>query len=96
MAEATGISIRRITNVGEMTLYELKATATDGETITIPSSETQITASTKVQLVSVNNVTDGTVVTDSCTYDDGNRRFTYNETGASDEEVRILFYASDN
>ena len=94
MAEATGITGRLITNVGSLSLYEVKATATTTETITIPSNIPVATTS-KVQLISCNNVTDGTVAT-SCVYDDGNKRFTYVESGASDEDVRILFYVDNN
>ena len=93
MTEATSITLERIHTEGEYTLYELKATATDGETITIPTANTQITTSTVVQLVACNNVTDGTHAT-SCVYSDTNRQFTYVESGASDEDVRILFYAN--
>lgn len=93
MAEATGITGKLVTNVGDMSLYEVKATASTTETITIPSN-LPVTTSSKVQLVSCNNVTDGTVAT-SCVYDDANTRFTYVESGASDEDVRILFYVSE-
>jgi hypothetical protein len=91
MAEATSITAKLITNVGELSLYEIKAVATTTETITIPSN-IPVTTSSKVSIVSANNLTDGTVGVAS--YDDGNKRFTYTESGASDEDVRILFYVS--
>ena len=94
MTEATSITLRMIHNVGDYTLYELKATVTNAETITIPTAATQITTATRVQVVGTNNITDGKdsgVV--SVVYDDGNRRFTITDAGASDDDVRILFYA---
>jgi hypothetical protein len=94
MAEATSITGKLITNVGELSLYEVKAVASTTETITIPSN-IPVTASSKVSLVACNNLTDGTHAT-SCVYDDANTRFTYTESGASDEDVRILFYVSEN
>ena len=95
MVEATGITGRLITNAGSLSLYEVKATATTAETITIPSN-IPVTSSSKIQIVGFNNVTDGTDVSDSSTYDDGNTRFTYTETGGSDEDVRILFYVDNS
>lgn len=94
MAEATSITGKLITNVGELSLYEVRAVATTTETITIPSN-IPVTAASRVSLVSCNNLTDGTVAT-SCAYDDANTQFTYVESGASDEDVRILFYVSEN
>ena len=94
MSEATSITLRMIRNDGDYTLYELKATVTDGETITIPTRHTQITTATRVQVVGSNNIEDGTdsgVV--SVVYDDGNRQFTVTDTGAADSDVRIMFYA---
>ena len=96
MAEATSITLRMIHNVGDYTLYELKSTLSNGETVTIPTRHTQITTATRVQVVESNNLTDGTsagVV--SVVYDDGNRRFTVTDAGASDDDVRILFYADN-
>jgi hypothetical protein len=92
MAEATGISARRLTNVGNLELWEVTATATSTETITLPSNVPATTTSI-VQVIACNNVTDGTNLgTITCPYDDGNKRFTYTESGASDEKVRVLFY----
>jgi len=90
MAEATGISARLITNVGNLSLYEIRATTTTAETITIPSN-IPVTTTSIVQIISANNVTDGTVGVAS--YSKANKQFTYTESGASDEDVRILFYA---
>jgi len=92
MAEATSITLRQLSNVGDDQLWEIKATATDGETITVPTGRA-VTATSKVKIVSANNITDGTTFDGalSVTYDDANRQFTYNESGASDEEVRIEF-----
>jgi len=91
MAEATGIEVRQLTNVGEDSLYEIKAIASSGETITIPSTE-PVSTSSKIKIVSANNITDGTCLgAIDVIYDDAHKRFTYTETGASDEEVRIEY-----
>ncbi len=96
MAEATSITNRRIKQEGLFTLWEIKATASDAETITIPTTD-PITTSSTVSVVCANNITDGTSPdgTLSVSYDDGNRRFTYDESGTSDEDVRILYYVED-
>lgn len=92
MAEATSISARLITNVGNMSLYEIRGVTSTTETLTIPAS-IPVKTTDKVLIVSGNNVTDGTV--GAVTYDDGNKRFTYTESGAADEDVRILFYVAE-
>ena len=80
---------------GEYSLYELKATVSNGETITIPSTATQITTSSVVQVVGVNNITDGTSAgVASVAYSDSARQFTVTDAGASDDDVRILFYSN--
>jgi len=92
MTEATSITVRQLSNVGQDMLWEIKATATDGETITIPST-VPVNTTSKIKIVSANNITDGTTFDGalSVTYDDANKQFTFNESGASDEEVRIEF-----
>lgn len=91
MAAATGITARQITNVGEDQLYEVVATATTTETILIPSN-IPVTATSKVKVVSANNITDGTSLGPIViAYDDATTTFTYTESGAADEEVRIEF-----
>jgi len=93
MAEATSITLERIATQGEKTLYELKATVSNGETVTIPTTATEITASSVVQVIGVNNITDGTDAgVASVAYSDTNRQFTVTDAGASDDDVRILFY----
>lgn len=95
MAEATSITGKLIANVGEMSLYEVRAVASTTNTITIPSN-IPVTASSKVSMIAANNLTDGTSVLDATVYDNQNTRFTYTESGASGEDVRILFYVSEN
>ncbi len=94
MVEATGITGRLIDNAGSLSVYEVKATATTAETITIPSN-IPVNAASRVSLVACNNLTDGTQAT-TCVYDDANKRFTYVESGASDEDVRILFRVDES
>lgn len=95
MAEATSITCERQAIVGQLVLYEIRATASTTETITIPT-DVPVSATDKVRIVAVNNLTDGTSVTDATTYDDANRQFTYTESGAADEDVSILFLAGAN
>lgn len=95
MAEATSITCERVGILGQQTVYEIRATASTTETITIPT-DIPVSATDKVRIIAVNNLTDGTSVTDATTYDDGNRQFTYTESGASDEDVSILFTAGNN
>ena len=96
MTEADSVVLRRIHNVGDYTLYELKAAVENGETMTIPTTATEITTSSKVQVIGTNNLTDGTdsgVV--SVVYDDSAREFTVTDAGAAGtDDVRILFYVS--
>jgi hypothetical protein len=97
MAEATSITCEKVMDTQNgWQLLCLKATTTNGETITIPTTGdgAWVNTSTKVMVVESNNITDGTsagVV--SVAYDDGNRRFTVTDAGASDDDVRILFLA---
>lgn len=98
MSEATSITIKRDVSAGEKTLYELKSVASDAETITIPTTQTEITTTSVVQIVGVNDVSNGTggkVSTTNVTYSAGNRQFTFNKTGATDVDLRILFYLGD-
>lgn len=96
MAEATSITARKISSAGDLALWEVKATASTTETITLPSN-VPATTSSKISVVGCNNLTDGTNLgTIACPYDDGNKRFTYTESGATDEDVRILFYIDNS
>ena len=91
MVEATGVSLRQLTNVGNDMLFEIRGTASTTETLTIPSSA-PITSASRVKVVSANNTTDGTCLgAIAITYDDSTKQFTYTEAGASDEEVKIEF-----
>jgi len=93
MAEATSITCRQLTNVGEEMVFELASTASDGETITIPTSGAgaQVKASLgTLKIIGATNVTAGTVPT-STTYTAATRLFTYVESGITDNDIRIQF-----
>ena len=96
MAEATSITARKIDSSGDLELWEVKCVATTAETVTLPSN-VPASASSKISVIACNNLTDGTNLgTITCSYDDGNKRFTFTESGATDEDVRILFYIDNN
>jgi hypothetical protein len=92
MAEATGISAKQLSNVGDYMLFELKAETSTTETITIPSN-VPVTTSSIVVPIAVRNVSDGTIGV--AAYSKANKQFTYTESGASDDDVRILFYIAN-
>lgn len=98
MTAGTSITIKRIASQGEKTLYEIKGTISNGETLDIPAANTEITTSSIVQMIGVNNVTDGTGgnATCSATYTAASRLFTITDAGASDDDVRVLFYVSND
>ena len=98
MAEATSIVLKRYKSDGEKTLYELKSVCTDAETVTIPTAETEITTSSIIQFVGINDVTNGTGgkgSTVTATYSKANRQFTVGNSGVTDADTRILFYVGD-
>jgi hypothetical protein len=96
MAEATSITCKRINTVGEYSEYELKSTCSNGETVTIPTEHTEITTSSKVQVIAVNNLSDGTGAgVCSVVYTAASRLFTVTDAGASDDDVRIIFKVSN-
>lgn len=94
MTEATSITCKQLTNVGTDMLFELKAVATTGETVTIPTTGPggQISTSSNVKIVSVNNITAGTTLgAITLTYTAASRLFTYTESGKTDQDLRIEF-----
>lgn len=97
MAEATSITCTKVQDFmdGSM-LFELKSTATDGETITIPTTGdgSWVNTSSIVQLVNANDVTNGTVAT-TCAYTKASRLFTFVKSGVTDCDLRILFKAKN-
>lgn len=98
MAEATSVTLKRDVTAGDKTLYELKGVCTDTETMTIPTSATEITTSSIIQIVGVNDVTNGTggkTSTISAPYSKANRQFTISNSGVTDADTRILFYLGD-
>lgn len=93
MSEATSITCRQLTNVGEEMVFELASTATDGETITIPTSGPGAVVKASlgtVKLISAQNVTAGTAAT-TCVYTTASRLFTFVESGVTDCDLRIQF-----
>lgn len=98
MVEATSVTLRQLTNVGEDMLYEIATTsASSTNTLTIPTVNTEITTSSVVKIVSVNNTTDGTSQGDITTdYSDSSRQFTVTESGMSGDAVRIEFRVVNN
>lgn len=96
MTEATGVTYRKIKTSGEETLYELACTANrnSGFTMTIPASGegSHITTSSKVKIVSINNLTSGTCLgTITATYTAASRLFTITESGKTNEAYRVEF-----
>lgn len=95
MTEATGVSFRKLCTEGEETLYEITCTSADStNTLTIPTSGNgeEITTSSLIKIVSVNNTTLGTCLgTITCTYTAATRLFTPTEAGASADVYKIEF-----
>jgi hypothetical protein len=96
MATITDATAERISNVGEEELWEVKATATSGDRINMPSNVPVLTTS-KIKVVSVNNVTDGTSSGEGVEYSPlgTNIDLEYNGTGSSDD-IRIEFRIASN
>lgn len=97
MVEAGGTTtLKRIANVGEYELYEIKNDSWDStETITIPTTATQIPAESKVVIIGATNETtestmgDGVIVV---AYNETTQAFSATEAGAASDVLRILFY----
>ncbi len=91
MTAATSITNRRISQEGLFTLWEIKGTLTNGETLDIPTAD-PITTSSTVSVVAVNNITDGTTFgIVSAPYTSASRLFTITDAGASDDDVRVIY-----
>ena len=100
MTAGTSITIKRIGTCGEKTLYEIKGTISNGETLDIShcaGSAAEITTSSIIQMIGVNNVTDGSGGNATCSavYTAATRLFTITDASASDDDVRVLFYVGD-
>ena len=97
MTAGTSITIKRIGSAGEKTLYEIAGEISNGETLDIPAANAEITTSSIVQIIGVNNTSDGTGgnATCSATYTKATRLFTITDAGASDNDVRVLFFVGD-
>lgn len=97
MTEAGGTTtIETINNGGQYSLYKISNSSWDStETITIPTTETQIKAEDQVIIVGALNETTekqlgGAALT--VEYDETAKAFTPTESGAADDVMTIWFY----
>lgn len=101
MTEATGVTYKKMNNSGTDLLCEIYASAvSSGRTLTIPTANTEVTTSSVVKIVSVNNTTKGrsqgyadvaNQVYLYATYSAANRQFTIVESGITSDAYRIEF-----
>jgi hypothetical protein len=101
MVEATGTTYRKIANVGTDMLCEIYASAvSSGQTLTIPTANTEVTTSSVIKIISVNNTTKGRSQGYASTgpaeylyasYTAATRLFTIVESGITSDAFRIEF-----
>lgn len=100
MTEAGGTTtLELVSNEGQYSIYRIKNDSWDStETITIPTTETQISTSSQVVVLGAHNQTteaqaaDGTL---TVAYAKATRAFTATETSAASDVLEILFMVTN-